>query len=197
MTARDIETLCAAFYTLRFEEIHALDIANLPWLPRVSGLRLLAAVDAIRNALKAIHDPKERLQRVATLYSWLVPRGIFRTWFLYRLNRDLAELKPTNVMMMLEASMRSRGCGSGGAIIGTGSAVYFSVMTRDVARETIEHRLLCFCIKNGVPFVAIHAPGGILDRATISEALAFVLGDPEQWMRGCYDDLNSAFSAAL
>lgn len=192
MTDQDIETLCSAFYCLRFEEIHSLDNALFPWLPQVRGLTLLKAVEQIRGALKCIEDHHQRLQAVASLYCWLVPRGIFDKWTLYRLHRNLAELEASAVMVKLAQAMESPGCGRGGGFLDTGSAMYFCVMTMEEPGEPIEHKLVCFCIWHQLPFLAVHASGGLLQRVNLSGALRVVLGDPEMLKCGTFDDLRSA-----
>lgn len=195
MTAKDIETLCRAFYNLPFEELHALDNAQFPWLPRVNGLSLLAAVDTIRGALEATQDETERLNHVVTLYAWLAPRGIFGPWALHRLGANLEDVRPTNIMNMLATAMRHRVSGSVGRIIDAEGAVYFIVMTTDALSGPLEHTLMCFCIKHGLPFLAVHAPGDLLRQAKIWVILSLVLGDPRNSIRGTYDNLRSAFSA--
>ncbi|KAL3260848.1 hypothetical protein MRX96_046217 [Rhipicephalus microplus] len=72
------EKVCAMLYSLPFEELHALGNYNFPWLLSVKGMCLTLAVDTVRRSIMAISDEQYRLQCIATLHAWLIPRCIYR-----------------------------------------------------------------------------------------------------------------------
>lgn len=184
-------------HCLPFVEVHSLDNTKFPWLPRINGLSLLAAVDTIRRTLQATQKPKERLQRVATLYSWIVPRGIFSPWFLYRFNENLVGLKPTDVMLMVVKMMESLAGHLPHGYCDNGEALFFSVMARDLAYGAVEHSLVCFCIWHGLPYLAVHAPPVMFQQTTLSATLMLISHDPQKWVSGIYEKLSSAHTAIL
>lgn len=195
MTAKDIQTLCRALYSVPFEELHSLDYAQFSWLRRLNGLGLAAAVDEIRCSLQATQDETKRRNHVVELYSWLAPRGMIHQWDLYRIDRNVEHLEPSSLLDILGAAMEYHHAGSVGRTVDTGDAVYFTLMAKDAQAERLEHTVLCFCIRRGLSYLAAHASGDLLHVPRIWSTLSQALGDWMDSIHGTYHDLSSAFAA--
>lgn len=192
MSDEDMETLCGIFYNLPFEELHAMDTLNYPWLLKLKGLSLLPSVNRICCSLKAVQDTPVRLKRTATLYSWLIPRNVYRPWILYRISALLEQHDVRTVGSMLHEAVQSFSGGMGDGI-DIGTAVCITVLTE---RSPLEYSPVCLCIWRGLPFLAVHAADVTSDGASHRAALASVIGDLENCWHGIYTDLRSAHSAA-
>ncbi|KAH7939505.1 hypothetical protein HPB52_013345 [Rhipicephalus sanguineus] len=197
MSSADIEKLCCSFYVLSHEELHSLDHLNLPWLGPVRGLTLLPAVDRIRSSLRSTQGLPECLHYMAILYSWLITRGIYNQWYLYRLDPTSLHHDPSAIgQMLVHALQKSSNTVTGDGVVDMGSTLCLTVLTPDEARPTPEYRPVRFCMWRGLPFVAVHVPGMNVPEATHWPALASVLGDLDRCLQGAYQDLKSAHSAA-
>ncbi|KAH6924702.1 hypothetical protein HPB50_022191 [Hyalomma asiaticum] len=196
MSAEDVDNLCCIFYNRVFEELHALDNQRLPWLLRISGLNLSSAVERIRACLKAIDAEQDRLNCTATLYAWLVPRGAYTPWLLYRLAAFAAGQREGTVEGMLVQLMQSASCYAGCGCLDVGTARCLTVLMRDSASSPPHYWPVCFCLWRGLPFMALYAPSMTLERATYFPGLAAIIGDLERCLHGIYDDLDSAHRAA-
>ncbi|KAL1482558.1 hypothetical protein MTO96_050313 [Rhipicephalus appendiculatus] len=192
MSSEDIGKLCCIFYHLRFEELHSLDCARLPWLMPLRGHTLLPAVERIHSSIMSIEGAQERLNSTAKLYAWLVPRGVYEQWVLYRLHTSEAVLDASAVGARLVEILKSSGsCAAIGAN-DVGSSYSVAVLVVSEARCPPEYLPVCFCMWSGLPFLAYHAAEG----SSYLPLLASVLRNMEKSLHGTYGDLSSAHIAA-
>lgn len=196
MSTEDTEHLCSIFYQLLFDELHALDNQNFPWLQPMKGLTLLPAVEAIRRSLNAFADEQVRLNCTATLYAWLIPRGVYSPWVLYRLDASIAELDTTAVGLIASRMTQSTCSNAGYGYIDVHTARLFTILRQDKFYSPTRYWPVCLCIWRGLPYLALHTPALTLPRAVDSPALASVIGDLEKCLQGIYSDLNSAHVVA-
>nr|XP_054917096.1 uncharacterized protein LOC129380324 [Dermacentor andersoni] len=196
MSDRSVDALCTIFYVVPFEELYALDTLNYPWLQRITGMSLVPAVEHISASIKAVENPKVRLMCVALLYSWLIPRNVYHTWILYRLNEWLQAQDLGKVISMLQRAVQNS-CDGVGSGIDIGTAVCITVLLADEERSSLEYTPTCFCVWRGLPFVAVHASEAIVARSKYWASLAKVIGDLHDWHRGVYANLSSAYAEAV
>ncbi|KAL3218769.1 hypothetical protein MRX96_031308 [Rhipicephalus microplus] len=193
MSAEEIRSLCSIFYLLRFEELHALDFAGLPWLMPLKGHTLLQAVEIIYASVVTIEGKQERLCCMAKLYAWLVPRGVFAPWVLYRLNTSEAASDVSAFGERLEEAVKFSGRCAEIGVVDTGSCYSVTVLMASDARGPPEYVPVCFCVWPGLPFVAYHAAEG----ASYSYLLKSAFGNADKSLCGTYADLDSALTVAI
>ncbi|KAL3189054.1 hypothetical protein MRX96_003197 [Rhipicephalus microplus] len=129
MSDGDIRRLCRFFSELTLEDIHSLEIRMFPFLSAVEGMDLLPAVDAVFHRIKAINDEQERLQSMATFYSWLLPRTRRIPWVLYSVHRILSVLDATQIGLTLAQKVRSLDNRAIEGVFDEGSAWCLTILT--------------------------------------------------------------------
>lgn len=193
MAAEDIDRLCCIFYRVQIEELHCVDDQKFPWLAPIRGLSLSPAVDSIRCSLKALQGEQERLQCTATLYAWLVPRGAYTQWALYRYSKDRTVRDASEIGEHLVETFRSSGSSAAHGAVDQKSAYSLTILMRQFPST---YEPVCFHIWRELPFVAIHTPGMSDALATRWLPLASALGDLNERYHGIYIDLRLAYSMA-
>lgn len=193
MAAEDIDKLCCIFYHVRIEELRGVDDQKFPWLAPIRGLSLSPAVDSIRRSLKAIQGEQERLQCTARLYAWLVPRGPYTPWALYKLRDDLAVLDASEIGERLVTALRSSGSTAAHGAVYDTTAYSLTIL---VTQFPSTYEPVCFHIWHELPFVAIHTPGIADPLATRWPALDSAIGAFHMEYHGICRDLPLAYAMA-
>ncbi|KAH6924949.1 hypothetical protein HPB50_026670 [Hyalomma asiaticum] len=197
METNDMDRLCSLLRKLPLWQLQCLDDLKLSWLPRVSEPTVAANVAAIGACLQSLPSPQERLDSVAELCCWLTSVGTFRSWTLYRLDVPVHQLNHVTFLEKLSANMQSGGFPGARGRTDTGDFACFCLLQEDDRIRTIRCRLVCFCMWNGLPFLAVRAPGGIAHRGTLRAALSSVGIDTEKCLHGRYDHLSAVQSQVM
>ncbi|KAL1423521.1 hypothetical protein MTO96_020909 [Rhipicephalus appendiculatus] len=185
------EKVCATLYCLPFEELYALENCHFPWLYPVRRMGLSMAVDSVRRSFMGVSDEQQRFECIAKLHAWLIPRPIYRKWFLYHLPQVLSKMDRTYTRSSFVNAFNTTGKLLGHGSVDTGTALCLTVMVVDDAFRTPECTPICFSIWHGLPFVAVHTSGMTGYQAKYRAALVTVLGDLDKSFCSTCDDLNS------
>ncbi|KAH7982299.1 hypothetical protein HPB52_003832 [Rhipicephalus sanguineus] len=191
MSSDAAEKLCATLYCLPFEELYALENCNFPWLMPLIGLSLTPTVDSVHRSIMAVNDEQQRFERIAKIHAWLIPRRIYRPWFLYRLPDVLAKVDRTYTYSSFVNAFTPTGL-LGHGFVDTGAALCLTLLVVDEACREPGSAPICFSLWRGLPFVAVHTSGMTGNQANYRSALSFVLGRLDECHCGTSDDLNSA-----
>ncbi|KAH6940710.1 hypothetical protein HPB50_005269 [Hyalomma asiaticum] len=169
----------------------ALDRRSFSWLwIPIGGLQPMQVFEGVRSCLQMIEDDNRRLQCIAELRAWLIPRYVHFHWWLYRLDTPLAQLDKAAFRARLIELLQSAGY-----IAAHGSEDAESFLCVSVLTVPPECKPICFAIWREYPYVAVHAPGMTTDEAVRSPVLALVLGDLEKCMYGPFHNLRIAVEA--
>ncbi|KAL1436729.1 hypothetical protein MTO96_049408 [Rhipicephalus appendiculatus] len=196
MSNEDISRLCKFFYELTLEDIHSIEIRLFPFLSPLEGMELLPAVDSIYRNIKAINGEHERLQSMATLYSWFLPRAKRTPWALYSIQRILSVLDAPQIGLTLARKVRSLDNSAIEGVFDAGNAWCLTILTTQGTLSPAKYIPICINIWKGLPFVAIHIPKETCRDATDWPLLASIVGDLEKCFRGLYFSLTAARAAA-
>ncbi|KAH6940711.1 hypothetical protein HPB50_005270 [Hyalomma asiaticum] len=183
-----IDNVCAEASLLTDEDYFALDRRSFSWLwMAIGGLQPMQVHEGVRRCLEMIQDDNRRLQCIAELRAWLIPRRVYRDWWFYRLDTSLAQLDKAAFRTRLIEVLQSAGY-----IAAHGSEDAGSFMCVSVLTVPPECKPICFAIWREYPYVAVHAPRMSADEALGSPVLAIVLGDLEKCMYGTFENLRIA-----
>lgn len=196
MSDGDIRRLCRFFSELTLEDIHSLEIRMFPFLSAVEGMDLLPAVDAVFHRIKAINDEQERLQSMATFYSWLLPRTRRIPWVLYSVHRISSVLDATQIGLTLAQKVRSLDNRAIEGVFDEGSAWCLTILTTQGALSPANYIPVCINIWNSLPFIAIHIPKETCRNDTNWHLLELIAGCLEKSFHGLYFSLEAALDAA-
>ncbi|KAH6921883.1 hypothetical protein HPB50_006042 [Hyalomma asiaticum] len=197
MTDKDVETVLKLLEQVSLGELEDIFDTCTAWIPQKCPSSQENAIIVIRSSLLVAQCLKERLHRVALLYSGLVPTGVIRAWTLYRVNLPAKQIDQFAFIRQLSKKMN---CGDFQDTTGfTGSLPFVccSVLLSDDESATVEHNLVCFYMWYGRAFLAVHASGATARNKTLREALATVHVDPDKCLHGHYDELSAAQAEVL
>ncbi|KAL1482983.1 hypothetical protein MTO96_050278 [Rhipicephalus appendiculatus] len=194
MTARDLSALAAALsrapsgLLVRLKSVRRLESFNLV------GSTNQQIIDELLSSLERISLVSQRLPFVAKLFCWIARQDLLLSWEVYRVN-------PFDVTLIYFAPHRRI---ARALDVATGSVTFVPVITLRARYACImipgvepaaEHRIVCLCVWNNRPFVAVWAAESV-GRAHLHSALASAFcGNPDKLRVGSFDSLLSAYGA--
>ncbi|XP_037526210.1 uncharacterized protein LOC119403340 [Rhipicephalus sanguineus] len=156
-----VERVCA-------EDLQCLDEENVAWIPRLGILQPTLAFREIRRVLYASYTVSMRLERVAWLYCWLLPRRKIRPF----------SRRPTTL------SLRH--------VCGT---YYACLINKFPGPNSPEHTVMFLVLWSGQRFAAAYA-GTDDEQLRLTAGIHVALrGESVQLLMGLHADLDVAFSA--
>ncbi|KAL1423974.1 hypothetical protein MTO96_020656 [Rhipicephalus appendiculatus] len=194
MTARDLSAFATALsrapsgLLVRLKRVRRLESFNLV------GSTNQQIIDELLSNLERISLVSQRLPFVAKLYCWIARQDLLLSWEVYRVN-------PFDVTLIYFAPHRRI---ARALDVASGSVTFVPVITLRARYACImipgmepaaEHRIVCLCVWNNRPFVAVWAAESV-GRAHLHSALASALcGNPDELRVGSFDSLLSAYGA--
>ncbi|KAL1467833.1 hypothetical protein MTO96_041885 [Rhipicephalus appendiculatus] len=89
------------------QDRQCLDEENVAWIPRLGFLPPTMAFREIRRVLNASYTVSLRLERVAWLYCWLLPRRKIRPWLLFRFGASALHADCPTLLKALAKALQS------------------------------------------------------------------------------------------
>ncbi|KAL1474172.1 hypothetical protein MTO96_038178 [Rhipicephalus appendiculatus] len=179
MTARDLSAFATALsrapsgLLVRLKRVRRLESFNLV------GSTNQQIIDELLSNLERISLVSQRLPFVAKLYCWIARQDLLLSWEVYRVN-------PFDVTLIYFAPHRRI---ARALDVASGSVTFVPVITLRARYACImipgmepaaEHRIVCLCVWNNRPFVAVWAAESV-GRAHLHSALASALcGNPDE-----------------
>ncbi|KAL1479998.1 hypothetical protein MTO96_051396 [Rhipicephalus appendiculatus] len=171
-------------------------VMDLILYPLLVPMILVVDDDPIYRSLKAIANERERLERMVTMYSWLLPRSLHTVWALYSVHRISSVLDAHQIGLELARKVRSVDESVAEAVHDLPHGWCLTIMTTQGARSPSKYIPISINVWSGLPFVAIHIQDMTGPDATNWPLLESVVGDLEKGFCGFYSSLDSAHSAA-
>lgn len=194
-----LTTLSSVLSRLTVTELRSLDELGVPWLPPLQKLSPRRAVNKIVGSLQAKGTRRARLECVALLYCWLLPRQQQQQpWYLFSveevskladfrrlLERSAAALRLRSNDVTLQWTLR-------------GGAVQSCLLIENLEAPASEEMSAAYVVLwPGLPLLAVHAPVRHARRAVLL-ALSRALRDfPVKRLNVPRQDLGAAFRASL
>ncbi|XP_049511689.1 uncharacterized protein LOC125940063 [Dermacentor silvarum] len=159
MSKTDVAVLYHLLLGMSEQEVRSLNGGNLWWLPDLSTLTVLQAINAIGSALQAFRTLDRRTYCIAWIYCRLAELQLIRCWHSYSLSPCAAVLTGD---FRLEESLASALDYPGGhtthAKIDGDEGVYACIMTTKPTRATSEHDVICLCMPRSLPHLFASVP---------------------------------------
>ncbi|KAL3218771.1 hypothetical protein MRX96_031310 [Rhipicephalus microplus] len=193
MADEDIHHLCVIYDELPLEKMAALGPHLLPF---ADPLDLASNDHLVYTNLKAIRGDHERLQCMAEIYSWLLPRSLQTTWALYNVHRMTSVLDAAQIGVELVRKVRSVDKSAAEYVSDAGNAWHSTIMTTQGARSPSEYIPISINVWHGLPFVAIHIQDMTGPYSANIPLLISLVGDLGKCFYGFYSSLASARSEA-
>ncbi|XP_070383794.1 uncharacterized protein [Dermacentor albipictus] len=193
MTERDLLSISSYVFQVPPKELGSIEWKHAEWLPRLKGATSWQAATAIRDALRAIDEPTERLRRAARLSGLLIPHDTLGRWSLY-LHRDFA--KHQSAIRVFQSVAYA--LGSDTRTIGRDrkNTCCSCIMVEDPKSAEGDHNYACLYVWNAMPFLAVHVTGDKFE-PVVDAAVGAVMGTASRNIRvGTYPSLDAAFARA-
>lgn len=194
MTESDLDVLCGFLIKVPLEELYCLDEATMLWLPPLKGMASRTIVNTIRRSLELVKSLDDRLEIVAWLYCWMMPRNILRQWMLYKLSESLCSADFT-LHKRLSSAMALPGCDNVFTPASSRSALYACIMTNEPFSGALDHQVVGLYVWRGLPYLAVYVSGERILRQFKAAFGTLMLTDSEALLDGYHFDLESTFAA--
>ncbi|KAL1448008.1 hypothetical protein MTO96_028293 [Rhipicephalus appendiculatus] len=195
MTEKDLETLAENLSRTSAEQLRELDDGEILPLPSFNVTSKRRAIWEIMSTLDSIMPTSGRLPYVARLYIWLSVHKVLSTWVLYCVNPFKVPLIYFNVHRRIARMIG----GPSHQVLLTpwkSPVARYACLVSPVTDPSTEHTVVCVCVWDGLPYVAIWAVGPITkERLHAMIALALKENSDKQRI-GTYPDLASSYVAA-
>ncbi|KAH6923761.1 hypothetical protein HPB50_005955 [Hyalomma asiaticum] len=199
MTDKDLTTLCSHLARLSAGELCALESSRLlpPLRPRTPRNIHQDTVSELRRLLEAIRSRDERLQRVASIYCWLIFHNRLPSWFLYRIDPSAVDTTGYHLHKRAEAFINKSSSRTKLVCMSNLSGRFATVMSTDPdSRQQDQHSVIVMYVWNQLPYMAV-CISGMLSVENFGLLSTHVLNrDHEDLLVGFYADFNGAFAAA-
>lgn len=197
MTDDVLATLSSVLSRLTLTELRSLDELAMPWLPSLQKLSPRRAVNKIMGSLQAKVSRSARLECIALLYSWLLPRQQpQQPWDMFSVE-EVSKL--ADFRRLLERSVRALRLRSHDVTLQwtlRGGAVQSCLLVQNL--EASEEMGAAYVVLwPGLPLLAVNAPGRHARREVLLALNKALRGFPVKRLNVPRQDIGAAFRASL
>lgn len=197
MTDIDVDVLCLNLSHLPVEELRMLEFTKILPDMRLAGVAQRDAVAAIRRSLQDISMLGKRLNDVAWIYCWLIPRDRLHSWVLYRFSGPTADAKNFTLHKKIANAFCSPGMSNAFQCLTYHAGRYACLMTREPESGVEEHCVICLCAWVDIPYLAVRV-AGVQDIPKLRSVLQVLLeGELYQLIIGCHQELSTAWACGV
>lgn len=158
MTAADLALLKSQLEELSPAHLWTLDDAFVPWLPPLQNSTRRRAVSDIIRALKRIEAPRQRLQCLAWLHCWLLPRRSIRPWHAIRFEKAEVLTDFRRVLSRTASVLRFDGCEVTLTWTVDEGTVFACLLVQRLQSLSPDHEAYYVALWPGLPLVTMFAP---------------------------------------
>ncbi|KAL1481826.1 hypothetical protein MTO96_034219 [Rhipicephalus appendiculatus] len=195
MAAVDLDKLCSRLSNMQADQLYCLDGVGFHFIPKITGLSVPDAIATIRASLSAIPDTNERLDCICDIYTGLMANNAVGPCVLYHVGDAQCAGEDSLLRRFFRQIDSSRDLPE--SLLGSVERVLGCELVPETDSPSTGHDVYCFTFWKSSPCVALYRPPeGYSDG--VRQVLGIILGgDPTEFERGEYLDLDAADQVAL